>query len=157
MPKGLKNRAFGVILCKTAVKMYMTANMQKPAVPEIRPSNEKQSLAMQGFFGIMERWAVDNATARAILGSPPERTFFDWKRGRVARLSNDTLRRIGYAAGIWKALQIVYSNPQHADSWISRPNRAFGGQAPLTRMAAGDVTDLAAVREYIDVARSPWS
>ncbi|MBS0536486.1 MAG: DUF2384 domain-containing protein [Proteobacteria bacterium] len=135
----------------------MAADLQKPTAPEIRPSPEKHRPAMQGFFGIMERWGVDNGTARAILGAPPERTFFDWKRGRVARLSNDTLRRIGYVAGIWKALQIVYSNPQHADSWISRPNRAFGGQTPLARMAAGDVTDLAAVREYIDAARAPWS
>ena len=135
----------------------MTADLQNSQAPELRPSVEKHGLAMQGFFGIMERWDVDNGTARAILGSPPERTFFDWKRGRVARLSNDTLRRIGYVAGIWKALQIVYSNPQLADSWISRPNRAFGGQTPLARMAAGDVTDLAAVREYIDAARAPWS
>ena len=135
----------------------MTADLQNSRTPELRPNVEKHGLAMQGFFGIMERWDVDNGTARAILGSPPERTFFDWKRGRVARLSNDTLRRIGYVAGIWKALQIVYSNPQLADSWISRPNRAFGGQTPLARMAAGDVTDLAAVREYIDAARAPWS
>ncbi|MCW5693491.1 MAG: DUF2384 domain-containing protein [Pseudolabrys sp.] len=135
----------------------MTADLQNSRAPEPRPSVEKHGLAMQGFFGIMERWDVDNGTARAILGSPAERTFFDWKRGRVARLSNDTLRRIGYVAGIWKALQIVYSNPQLADSWISRPNRAFGGQTPLARMAAGDVTDLAAVREYIDAARAPWS
>jgi len=135
----------------------MPADLQKPVAPVIQPSPEKHGPAMRGFFGIMERWGVDNATARAILGAPPERTFFDWKRGRVARLSNDTLRRIGYVAGIWKALQIIYSNPQHADSWIGRPNRAFGGQTPLARMAAGDVTDLAAVREYIDAARAPWS
>ena len=135
----------------------MTADLQNSRTPELRPGVEKHGLAMQGFFGIMERWDVDNGKARAILGSPPERTFFDWKRGRVARLSNDTLRRIGYVAGIWKARQIVYSNPQLADSWISRPNRAFGGQTPLARMAAGDVTDLAAVREYIDAARAPWS
>lgn len=135
----------------------MAADLQNAKAADLRPGLEKHGPAMQGFFGIMERWDVDNGTARAILGSPPERTFFDWKRGRVARLSNDTLRRIGYVAGIWKALQIVYSNPQHADSWISRPNRAFGGQTPLARMAAGDVTDLAAVREYIDAARAPWS
>lgn len=118
---------------------------------------EAHDLAMQGFFGIMSRWDADNKVMRAVLGSPAERTFFDWKKGRVARLPNDTLRRIGYVAGIWKALQIVYSDPQLADSWVNRPNRAFGGQTPLARMAAGDVTDLAAVRDYIDAARSPWS
>lgn len=132
----------------------MTANLQKASIP--LPA-DGQRLAMQGFFGIMAQWNADNDTARAILGFPAERTFFDWKRGKVGRLPSDTLRRIGYVAGIWKALQIVYSNPNHADGWVSRPNRAFGDQTPLARMAAGDVTDLAAVREYIDAARAPWS
>lgn len=131
----------------------MNAKLQKSAtLPD-----EAHDLAMQGFFGIMARWEAENKVMRAILGSPAERTFFEWKKGNVARLPNDTLRRIGYVAGIWKALQIVYSDPQLADSWVNRPNRAFGGQTPLARMAAGDVTDLAAVRDYIDAARSPWS
>ncbi|WP_137042541.1 MbcA/ParS/Xre antitoxin family protein [Pseudolabrys sp. FHR47] len=131
----------------------MNAKLQKADFLPV----EAHDLAMQGFFGIMSRWDADNKVMRAVLGSPAERTFFDWKKGRVARLPNDTLRRIGYVAGIWKALQIVYSDPQLADSWVNRPNRAFGGQTPLARMAAGDVTDLAAVRDYIDAARSPWS
>jgi uncharacterized protein (DUF2384 family) len=130
------------------------------ADPHIAPAfatQERQSLAMEGFFGIMTHWKVDNPTMRKILGSPAERTFFEWKRGRVARVPEDTLRRIGYVAGIWKALQIVYSQPEHADSWIRKPNRAFGGHTPIERMSAGDVTDLAAVRAYVDAARAPWS
>jgi uncharacterized protein (DUF2384 family) len=118
---------------------------------------ERHSLALEGFFKIMEHWKAGNPTSRRILGNPAERTFFEWKGGRAARLSDDTLRRIGYVAGIWKALQIVYSEPAMADTWVSRPNDFFGGQTPLQRMAAGDVTDLAAVRAYIDAARAPWS
>ena len=120
--------------------------------------SDRQSLALQGFFSIMAHWRADNAAIRRILGSPPQRTFFVWKSGRpVGRLPEDTLRRIGYVAGIWKALQIVYSDPAQADGWVSRPNASFGGQTPLQRMAAGDVTDLAAVRAYVDAARAPWS
>ncbi len=120
-------------------------------------SASRQVKALEGFFAIMRRWKVDNATARRILGFPAERTFFEWKKGRVARLPEDTLRRIGYVAGIWKALQIIYSDRALADGWVSRPNSHFGGQGPLARMAAGDVTDLAAVRAYVDAARAPWS
>jgi Protein of unknown function (DUF2384) len=105
----------------------------------------------------MEHWGADNTASRSILGNPPERTFFDWKKGKVGRVPNDTLRRIGYVAGIWKALQIVYSDPTLADTWVTRRNDAFGGQTPLERMTAGDVTDLAAVRAYVDAARAPWS
>lgn len=113
--------------------------------------------ALIGFFRIMDLWGVGNAEARILLGAPAERTYFAWRAGQNARLSADTLRRIGYIAGIYKALQILYSDAGLADSWIKRPNRAFGDQPPLMRMAAGDVTDLAAVRGYLDSARAPWS
>jgi hypothetical protein len=112
---------------------------------------------LAGFFGIMALWRVGNAEMRRILGSPAERTFFEWKAGRCRRLPEDTVRRIGYVAGIYKALQILYSDPAQADAWVTKPNRHFGGQTPLERMAAGDVTDLAAVRAYLDAARAPWS
>lgn len=132
------------------------------ALQQVRPSSasspaDRHVLALKGFFGIVSRWGLDNDTARVLLGAPPERTFFEWKRGRAGRLPEDTLRRIGYVAGIWKALEILYHDPGAADGWIKRANRHFGGQTPLERMAAGDVTDLAAVRAYLDAARAPWS
>lgn len=113
--------------------------------------------AFRGFFRIMELWGIDNADARAILGSPAERTFFNWRAGNISRVPEDTLRRIGYVAGIYKALQIAYSDPSLADTWIHRENRKFGNSSPLDRMRGGDVTDLAAVRSYLDAARAPWS
>jgi hypothetical protein len=132
----------------------MSADSQ--LTPAVIPA-DRHSLAMQGFFAIMEHWRADNTICRCILGNPAERTFYEWKRGKVAKLTDDTLRRIAYVAGIWKALQIVYSQPTLADTWVSRPNDFFCGQTPLQRMSAGDVTDLAAVRSYIDAARAPWS
>jgi hypothetical protein len=134
--------------------MGMSAALQ--SVAETMPA-DRQELALEGFFSILSRWSVDAITAWRLLGSPAERTFYEWKKGKAGRLSEDTLRRIGYVAGIWKALQIVYSDPQLADGWIKCPNAFFGGQAPLERMAAGDMTDLAVVRSYIDAARAPWS
>jgi uncharacterized protein (DUF2384 family) len=113
--------------------------------------------ALKGFFKIMGLWGVGAEDARVILGTPPERTYYAWRKGEARRVPLDSLRRVGYVAGIYKALQIVYSDPQLADSWVKRPNRHFGGQTPLERMRAGDVVDLAAVRSYADAARAPWS
>ncbi len=113
--------------------------------------------ALRGFFLIIDAWDVGAEDARILLGSPAERTYYAWRAGQGVRVPADTLRRIGYVAGIYKALQILYSDPQLADGWIKRPNRAFGDQTPLRRMCAGDVTDLAAVRAYLDAARAPWS
>ncbi len=113
--------------------------------------------AMQGFFAIMRQWAIDNNDAMILLGLPSKRTFYAWKKGEVKTVPADTLRRIGYIAGIFKALEILYSNAQLADGWTKRGNRYFGGQTPLQRMTAGDVTDLAVVRQYLDAARAAWS
>ena len=113
--------------------------------------------ALKGFFLIMTAWGVSAEEARLLLGSPAARTYYAWRSGTVARIPSDTLRRIGYVAGIYKALQILYSDPQLADTWVKRPNGDFGDQSPLQRMKAGDVTDLAAVRNYLDAARGLWS
>lgn len=113
--------------------------------------------ALRGFFHIMDAWGVGADDARILLGSPAERTYYAWRQGAAVRVPMDTLRRIGYVAGIYKALQILYSDPRLADDWVKRPNKAFGGQTPLERMRGGDVTDLAAVRSYLDAARAPWS
>jgi hypothetical protein len=123
-----------------------------PAVAEI-----DHKAALRGVFRILDLWGVSNDEARVILGQPAASTFYAWRKGDNARLPHDTLRRIGYIAGIFKALEIVYSDRALADGWVKRANRHFGGQTPLERMAAGDVTDLAAVRQYIDAARAPWS
>ena len=131
---------------------------QRATAVQVRDfAGDRQRNAMIGFFRIMELWGARNARMRSILGSPAERTFYDWKSDRVRRVSEDTIRRIGYVAGIYAALQILYSDAAQADSWVRKPNRHFGGQTPLERMAAGDVTDLAAVRAYLDAARAPWS
>lgn len=121
------------------------------------PAGVDPAAALRGAFAILDAWHVGVDDARAILGGPPTRTYFIWRKGEGVRVPADTLRRIGYLAGIYKALQVLYSDPRLADTRVQRPNRAFGGQTPLQRMGAGDVTDLAAVRAYLDAARAPWS
>ena len=124
------------------------------------PNNQQAVIprdALRGFFLIMEAWGIGADDARVLLGAPAERTYYAWRQGNAVRVPSDTLRRIGYIAGIYKALQILYSDPHLADSWIRRQNRAFSNQTPLERMRGGDVIDLAAVRSYLDAARAPWS
>jgi uncharacterized protein (DUF2384 family) len=124
---------------------------------QVAPSRVAPVAALRGFFHITDAWGIAAEEARTILGAPPERTYYAWRAGNAVRVPSDTLRRIGYVAGIYKALQILYSDPHLADGWIKRPNRALGGQTPLARMCGGDVTDLAEVRNYLDAARAPWS
>jgi hypothetical protein len=115
---------------------------------------DRTQKALEGFFAIMKLWGANGRQMRRILGSPSKRTFYVWKAGQARRVPEDVVRRIGYVAGIYKALQILYSDSAQADTWVRRPNRHFGDQTPLERMAA---TDLADVRRYLDAARAPWS
>jgi hypothetical protein len=122
------------------------------------PADARQDdVALRAFFRLAELWGLTMEQARLLLGRPSRATLYNWKAGRVRSVSYDTLRRISYLLGIYKALQILYRDPQLADAWISRPNAAFGGQSALERMLAGDLTDLAAVRAHLDAARGGWT
>ena len=81
--------------------------------------------AMRGAFAILDAWKLSARDGRILLGLPPERTYYAWQAGNVGRVPHDTLRRIGYIAGIYKALGIIYSDPRLADDWIRRPNAFF--------------------------------
>ena len=109
--------------------------------------------ALRAFFRIVADWGVDNEEAMVILGRPSRSTFYKWKRGDVATVPYDTVRRLSYVLGIYKALQILFKSPAQADAWIRKANDAFGGGSALARMLGGDVTDLAAVRRYLDAVR----
>lgn len=113
---------------------------------------------IKAFFNMMKAWGVNNEQARILLGQPGRTTFFRCKSGKVSRLPHDTLIRISYLLGIYKALQIIYSTDRdYADQWVKRPNSAFGGQSALEHMLGGQVTDLADVRAYLDANLQGWS
>ena len=115
--------------------------------------------ALRTYFRIAEAWRLGPDEARRLLGDPPRSTFFLWKRTGEGRLSRDTLERVSYVLGIYKALQILLPQRDAADNWIRRPNAAplFGGRPALERMLSGNVADLYVVRQYLDAQRGGWS
>lgn len=114
-----------------------------------------QATALNAFFNIAKLWNLESHEEQILLGNPPRSTFFKWKRERQGHLSQDTLERISYIMGIYKALQILLPNEQAANSWIKKPNFAalFNGQTALDKMLGGNVVDLADVRRYLDAER----
>jgi uncharacterized protein (DUF2384 family) len=118
-------------------------------------ADEIGAAALTAFFNITERWKLAAEEERTLLGAPPRSTFFKWKSERTARLSADTLERISYVMGIYKALRILLPTEEAANAWVRRPNQAIGfaGKSALERMLAGRVMDLADVRRYLDAER----
>lgn len=124
----------------------------------VNPRRDDESLAapaLRTFFRLAERWNLRVAEQRRLLGDPPESTFYKWKRERDGTLSRDTLERISYLLGIFKALAILFPQADRADAWLRKPNTApaFGGKSALERMLSGNVADLYAVRQYLDAQR----
>jgi hypothetical protein len=115
--------------------------------------------ALIAFFNIAAAWGLSADDERLLLGSPPRSTFFKWKSERQAKsppkLPQDTLERISYVLGIYKALHILLPTPEAADAWIKQPNSApiTNGKSALERMRGGRVLDLADVRRYLDAER----
>jgi antitoxin Xre/MbcA/ParS-like protein len=110
---------------------------------------------MRTFVRIAEAWELSTKDQIALLGSPARSTFYSWKRAEDLTLPRDTLERLSYIFGIYKALQILLPEPQAADAWIKKPNAAplFGGRSALERMLSGQVADLYVVRQYLDAQR----
>ena len=109
------------------------------------------------FLRISDAWGLAAEEQRVILGSPSRSTFRRWSTSpeRLV-LRADTLERISYVLGIFKALQVLFPEPERADAWIRRRVEAppLNGQSALQRMLAGRVVDLADVRRYLDSLRN---
>lgn len=132
-----------------------------PKASKAAPSPADMSAAgLRAFFNIAREWDLSVDEQIVLLGSPGRSTFFKWKAApESARVSRDTLERLSLLLGIYKALQILLPNVPAADAWIKRPNSAppFGGMRALDRMLAGNVSDLVAVRQYLDAMRGGWA
>lgn len=111
--------------------------------------------ALQAFFDICGLWELSTSQMHILLGRPARSTFYGWRRRRTGWVTNDTLERISYVLGIYKALHILFANPAQADGWIKRANEAqlFAGASALDRMMGGQVADLYVVRKYLDAQR----
>lgn len=123
------------------------------------PHRDLAGPALRAFFRIAEQWRLSVDEQIRLLGDPARSTYFKWKKEAPAQLPKDTLERISYILGIYKALQILLPDPEAADAWVRRPNRAplFGGRSALERMLSGNVADLYVVRQYLDAQLGGWA
>jgi hypothetical protein len=110
--------------------------------------------ALKAFFRIMERWHVRDEDARALLGGVSNGPYYQMKKNPHRILDADTLLRVSYLVGIFKALHILHSDAL-ADEWVrlANTNRLFRGQSPLAYMLAGGLPAMQTVRRLVDARR----
>lgn len=142
----------------------MTARLSHPATRyepapliDLSDRGERERLspgAVRAFFNIMTRWRVRDEDARRLLGGLSNGAYYALKRAPDRLLDEDRLRRVSYLVGIFKALNVLYSEDL-ADRWIQLPNRnrIFGGDTPLAYLTRGGVTAFETVRRLLDARR----
>lgn len=120
---------------------HSTANIQ-----------ELEGPALRAFLGIARAWSLTELEQSAILGQPIDAMFSLAETGVVDELRPETLERISYVLGIYRALHTIFPDPLQADSWIRRPNSTapFNGAPVLTLVCSGRIADLALVRCHLD-------
>lgn len=116
------------------------------------PSKTAQ-VALKVFFNIMNEWNVKNQDQITLLGKPGSTTFYNWKKGKASGLSVDTMERISYIMGIYKALGILFPTREQADAWIKKPNSHFNNESALAYMLKGSMVHLNDMRRYLDAQR----
>ena len=118
-------------------------------------SKKKAQIALKAYFNIAQQWQLNNTQQIKLLGGPSRATFFRWKKEDVKDISQDTFERISYLLGIYKALHILFTKPEQANTWLHRDNRAeiFSGRSALEFMLQGKMINLFETRKYLDAQR----
>src|ERR1700730_8727405 len=99
---------------------------------------------LRAFTQIADLCHLSIAEQLALLGITSRSTYFNWRKEPQPKLPRDTLERLSYLLGVYKALQLLLPDSSSAYERIRRPHEAplFGGRSALERMLSGNVADL---------------
>ncbi len=132
---------------------YAVETSQDLSDPDVR--RRLSPAAIEGFLRMMELWRLRDADARQLLGGLSTGSYHAFKKQTVTRvLAHDALTRISLLIGIFKALNILFSEPL-ADRWITLPNRnpIFRGATPLSYMLQQGLPGMLEIRRLLDSRR----
>ena len=126
--------------------------MRYATEPSQRTPSESSQSALALFFALAEKWSLTTDQQIRLLGAPARSTFFKWKK-EGGLISEDTFERISHLLSIYKALHILFPDPDRADAWLRRPNKYFEDYSALDMMLGGKLSDIYRVRLYVDAQR----
>ncbi|WP_293574874.1 MbcA/ParS/Xre antitoxin family protein [Phaeobacter sp.] len=126
--------------------MQITAKTREPV--------EINAVALKAYARTASAWRLTLKEAAA-LADMSEST---WKRakkpGFTGELTKDQLLRLSAIIGIYKSLELYFSEPL-ARSWMTRPNAGplFGGARPVETAIEGGLPHILNIRTYLDALR----
>ncbi len=138
---------------------YPDTHYSPPVLPDLSRLDERRRLspaAMKALFKIVDRWNISDEDTRQLLGGISNGSYYQLKAnpGSTKPLDQDRLERISYLIGIFKALNILYSQ-RLADQWMQLPNTnpIFAGRTPLVYILHGGQRAMDTVRRLLDARR----
>jgi hypothetical protein len=138
---------------------YPETRYTAPALPDLSRVDERRRLsaaALKAMFRIVEAWKVRDEDVRQLLGGISSSAYYLLKQNpRTGKtLEQDRLVRISYLIGIFKSLNILYSQ-RLADQWMQLPNSnpIFAGRSPLEYILRGGTPAMDVVRRLLDARR----
>ena len=92
--------------------------------------------------------------AMLLLGGTSNGRYYGLKKSHKGPLTQDELTRISLLIGIFRALNMLFSE-KLANQWVSRPNSnpMFKNQPPLVFLIQGGMPGMLAVRRLLDSRR----
>lgn len=121
---------------------------------KIREPAQINAVALKAYARVADTWSLGLREAAA-LADMSEST---WKRAKkpdfAGELTKDQLLRLSAVIGIYKSLELYFSEPL-AKTWFTRPNTGplFGGARPIDTAIDGGLPQILAVRTYLDALR----
>jgi uncharacterized protein (DUF2384 family) len=145
---------------RPGVLAYPETRYSPAVLPDLSRREERRRLstaALKALFKIIEHWKVRDEDARQLLGGISNGSYYQLKKNPRTpgkSLEQDQLVRISYLIGIFKALNILYSQ-RLADQWMQLPNTnpIFAGLTPLHYILRGGTPAMDTLRRLLDARR----
>lgn len=126
----------------------------RPAEDDTSPITDEEAAALaRTVVNLFRAWKLTDAEAATLLGGLSARTWARWKEGGIGRIDRDLRMRMAHLMGIHKGLRYIFKEPSRGYAWVKTPNATFDGMSALDVMLRGEMSDLAAMREYLDAER----
>ena len=142
--------------------MQLQPIVTTPAAVGSAISDEEAGALARTTVNLFKAWNLTDLEACILLGGMSARTWARWKTGArwkeggIGRIDRDLRTRMAHLMGIHKGLRYLFTEPSRGYAWIRKPNATFGGQSALDLMLRGEISDLSAMREWLDAERGAW-
>ncbi len=102
---------------------------------------------------VFELWGLNDSESCTLLGGIGSRTYARWKQGQIGPMDMDRKMRLSILTGIHKGLKYLFTEKKRGYDWVKKPNAHFDEARPLDILLNGRMTDLMAIRDYLDAIR----